>query len=81
MDDAVEDFTEFMVGRWAALVRFGYGLTGDVGLAEDLAQIALTRACASWSKVRRADNPDAYVRKIMINSNRTRVRGRGCPST
>jgi RNA polymerase sigma-70 factor (sigma-E family) len=70
------EFTEFMLGRWPALVRFGYGLTGDLGLAEDLAQTALTRACASWPRVRRADDPDAYIRKIMINSNRSRFRGR-----
>ncbi len=77
MDRAsTEDFTEFMLSRWSALVRFGYGLTGDLGLAEDLAQTALTRAFASWARVSRAANPDGYVRKIMINSNRTRLRGR-----
>lgn len=56
---AADEFTDFMLSRWAGLVRFGYGLTGDQGLAEDLAQTALTRACASWSKVRRAADPDA----------------------
>jgi RNA polymerase sigma-70 factor (sigma-E family) len=71
-----DEFAEFMLGRWSGLVRFGYGLTGDLGFAEDLAQTALTRACASWPRVRRADNPDAYVRKIMINSNRSRLRKR-----
>jgi RNA polymerase sigma-70 factor (sigma-E family) len=75
----VDEFTEFMVARWPALVRFGYGLTGDLGLAEDLAQIALVRACASWHRVRRAHDPDSYVRKIMINSNRNRFRGRRVP--
>lgn len=67
----MEEFTAFMLGRWSALVRFGYGLTGDRDLAEDLAQTALTRACVAWARVRRADDPDAYVRKIMINSNRS----------
>src|SRR5579863_8054817 len=65
-----------MHSRWTRLVRFGYGLTGDQGLAEDLAQTALTRACASWSKVRHAADPDAYVYRIMINSNRSRFRAR-----
>ena len=74
---AADEFTDFMLSRWAGLVRFGYGLTGDQGLAEDLAQTALTRACASWTRVRRASSdPDAYVRRIMINSNRSRFRGR-----
>ncbi len=70
------EFTEFMHGRWSTLVRFGYGLTGDLGLAEDLAQTALTRACVAWPRVRRADDPDAYVRRIMINTNRSRLRRR-----
>jgi hypothetical protein len=41
MDPRAEaEFTGFMNGRWSALVRLGYGLTGDQGLAEDLAQTA-----------------------------------------
>jgi RNA polymerase sigma-70 factor (sigma-E family) len=70
------EFSDFMQGRWAQLVRLGYGLTGDPGLAEDLAQTALARAYASWSKVRRAGNPDAYVRRIMIKANHSRFRKR-----
>ncbi len=76
---ATEEFTEFMVARWAPLVRFGYGLTGDLGTAEDLTQTALARAFASWPRVRRAADPDAYVRKIMVNSNRNRFRSRRVP--
>jgi RNA polymerase sigma-70 factor (sigma-E family) len=77
MDPRAEaEFTEFMNGRWAALVRLGYGLTGDQGLAEDLAQTALARAYASWPRVRRAGNPDAYVRRIMLNASHNRFRRR-----
>jgi RNA polymerase sigma-70 factor (sigma-E family) len=68
------EFREFMIGRWPALVRFAYGLTGDRGMAEDLAQTALAKAYASWGRVRRADDPDAYVRKILINANHGRFR-------
>jgi len=77
MDPRAEaEFTEFMNGRWSALVRLGYGLTGDQGLAEDLAQTALARAYASWPRVRRAGDPDAYVRRIMLNANHSRFRKR-----
>jgi DNA-directed RNA polymerase specialized sigma24 family protein len=48
---AEADFDEFMHGRWPQLVRLGYGLTGDVGLAEDLAQTALACAYASWPRI------------------------------
>ncbi|ACU69080.1 RNA polymerase, sigma-24 subunit, ECF subfamily [Catenulispora acidiphila DSM 44928] len=70
------EFHAFMVGRWPSLVRFAYGLTGDHGHAEDLAQAALAKALVSWSRVRRADDPDAYVRRILINLNRRRFRRR-----
>ena len=77
MDSRAEaEFTEFMHGRWSRLVRLGYGLTGDLGLAEDLAQTALAKAFASWPRVRRAEDPDAYVRRIMVNANSNRFRKR-----
>jgi RNA polymerase sigma-70 factor (sigma-E family) len=71
---ADEEFSEFMHGRWAQLVRLGYGLTGDLQTAEDLAQTAFARAYASWSRVRKADSPDAYLRRIVVNANRNRFR-------
>ncbi len=60
-------FEEFVAGRGQALQRFGYALTGDWALAEDLLQTALARAYPRWSRLQR-DNPEAYVRKIMINT-------------
>jgi RNA polymerase sigma-70 factor (sigma-E family) len=68
------EFREFMHARWPAMVRLAYGLTGDQGHAEDVAQAAFARAYASWAKVRRADDPDAYVRQIVVNQNRNRFR-------
>jgi RNA polymerase sigma-70 factor (sigma-E family) len=69
-----EQFREFMVSRWPELVRLGYALTGDRWLAEDLAQTALASACTAWWRVRRADDPDAYVRRILINASNRRFR-------
>ena len=37
-------FREFMHARWPAVVRLAYGLTGDQGHAEDVAQAAFARA-------------------------------------
>lgn len=71
-----DEFREYMQARWSHLVRLAYGLTGDRGLAEDLAQTALAKTYASWSRVRRADDPDAYVRRILINANSGRFRKR-----
>jgi RNA polymerase sigma-70 factor (sigma-E family) len=71
---ADDEFSQFMHSRWAQLVRLGYGLTGDLHTAEDLAQTAFARAYASWGRVRRADDPDAYVRRIVVNANHNRFR-------
>jgi RNA polymerase sigma-70 factor (sigma-E family) len=68
------EFREFMHARWPTVVRLAYGLTGDQGHAEDVAQAAFARAYASWPRVRRAGDPDAYVRQIVVNENRNRFR-------
>jgi len=60
-------FEEFVGARGNALQRFGYLLTGDWALAEDLMQTALARAYQRWSRIDN-DNPEGYVRKIMVNT-------------
>src|ERR1700757_210461 len=69
-----DEFDAFMRGRWPAMVRLAYARTGDAGHAEDVAQAAFARAYASWGRGRRAGDPDAYVRRILINENRKRFR-------
>ena len=69
-----QEFGQFMTARWPGLVRLAYGLTGDRWLAVDIAQAALASAYAAWWRVRRADDPDAYVRRIVVNANRNRFR-------
>jgi RNA polymerase sigma-70 factor (sigma-E family) len=71
-----EEFGQFMAGRWPGLVRLAYGLTGDRWLAEDIAQSTLASAYAAWWRVSRADDPDAYVRRILINTSNRRFRRR-----
>jgi RNA polymerase sigma-70 factor (sigma-E family) len=70
------EFQAYMAARWPVLVRTAYLLTGDRFLAEDLAQTALTRVYASWRRVRRADDVDAYVRRVLVNANSGRFRKR-----
>jgi RNA polymerase sigma-70 factor (sigma-E family) len=56
------------------MVRLAYGLTGDLGHAEDVAQAAFARAYASWGRLARTGDPDAYLRQIVVNENRRRFR-------
>ena len=77
MDAAAADqFSEFAHSRWPGLVRLAYAVCGDRGQAEDLAQTALANAYASWSRVRRADDPDSYLRRIVLNAHRSGYRKR-----
>lgn len=70
------EFHDFVVARWARLVRTAYLLTGDRHHAEDLAQTTLTRVYQGWARVRASESLDAYVHKIMLRCNASRFRKR-----
>ena len=69
-------FQEFVRARWSHLVRTAYLLTGDAHHAEDLTQTALAKAYRSWRRVARTDNPEAYVRRMLVSCNSDRFRKR-----
>jgi RNA polymerase sigma-70 factor (sigma-E family) len=71
-----EDFSAFAQSRWPGLVRLAFGLTGDRWTAEDIAQATLAKAYVAWWRVRRADDPDAYLRRILVNTSNRRFRRR-----
>ncbi len=58
-------FDEFVAARSRALLRTAYLLTHDHALAEDLLQTSLAKLWLAWSRV---DEPDAYVRKVMVTT-------------
>ncbi len=62
------DFAEYVAVRRPRLVRSAVLLGCPEADAEDLVQTALARALRSWRKVQRADSPDAYVQRILINT-------------
>ncbi len=64
--DRVE-YIDFVTEYYSALCRTAYLLTGSHHTAEDVVQSTLTRAFVQWARVRRADFPDAYVRRMVIN--------------
>jgi RNA polymerase sigma-70 factor (sigma-E family) len=69
------EFDEFVVSAWPRLRWSAYLLTGDLHLAEDLAQTALVRTYAAWRRVRREDAL-AYARRTLVNANIDRLRRR-----
>ncbi len=62
-----EEFRDFVSTRLHRLSRLAYLLTGDHHAAEDLLQNALIRVGTRWGRVAAADDPDAYVRRILYN--------------
>ena len=71
-----EEFREFTRNRASPLHQSAYLLCGDWHLAHDLVQDTLVKAYQHWPRVRQADNPDAYVRRILVNEVRGRWRRR-----
>jgi RNA polymerase sigma-70 factor (sigma-E family) len=64
-----EAFDEFARGRMPALLRFAHVLTGDPTRAADLVQDALERTLLAWPRVVNKDDPEAYVRRAIVNRN------------
>ncbi|MEV7778727.1 SigE family RNA polymerase sigma factor [Kitasatospora sp. NPDC088351] len=71
-----EDFQVFVVAVWPRLLRTAFLLTGQQQAGEDLVQSTLERAYAAWGKVRKANTPEAYVRRILVNEHARRLRRR-----
>ena len=64
----VPDFDAWVAARGSGLIRFAYLVTGDRGRAEEAVQDALAKACGRWARICRADDPDAYVRRMVVNA-------------
>jgi RNA polymerase sigma-70 factor (sigma-E family) len=65
--DGTAEFDEFFRATWPRLFRTAYAVAGDAASAEDALQAAYAKAYASWRRVRRAEHPEAYVRRIVVN--------------
>ncbi len=61
------DFDHFVADRQRALLRFAAVLTGDPHLAEDLVAAVLGRAWQRWGRISVMEQPNAYVRRMIVN--------------
>ena len=68
MDIEAEGFAQFIEARQLALQRTAWLLTNDWALAQDLVQTALARSWPYWERIRRRDDPEIYVRRVMVNT-------------
>jgi RNA polymerase sigma-70 factor (sigma-E family) len=72
--DHSAEFDAFVAGSGSRLLRTAYLLTGDQRSAEDLLQDALLRVWSRWSRVRAADHPLAYARRVLVTTSVSRWR-------
>lgn len=67
-------FTEFVAARQQPLLRAARLLTGNAADAEELLQESLARCVPVWARI--ADDPEPYVRTVMVRQNISRWRRR-----
>ena len=68
MFDEPPGFRDYVAARQRALLRTARMLTGNQHTAEDLVQATLERVWPRWSRIVRDGDPDAYVRRVLINT-------------
>ncbi|WP_035759472.1 SigE family RNA polymerase sigma factor [Granulicoccus phenolivorans] len=62
-----EEYARFVRGSSARLLSIARALCQDAHQAEDLTQQTLEKAYLKWGRVRRADDPHRYVRRMLVN--------------
>jgi RNA polymerase sigma-70 factor (sigma-E family) len=68
MDGEADGFARFIEAREQALQRTAWLLTNDWALAQDLVQTTLARSWPYWGRIERGDDPEIYVRRVMMNT-------------
>jgi RNA polymerase sigma-70 factor (sigma-E family) len=67
-------FDAFVRTRLPALLRFAHAVSGDPHTAADLVQDALERTGLHWSRLDADGDPEAYVRRAIVNGRISRWR-------
>ena len=68
------DFEEYVSARGQNLLRFAFVLAGDRQVAQDITQAALTNAFRRWEHIQSVNQPEAYVRRAIVNEYLSHVR-------
>jgi RNA polymerase sigma-70 factor (sigma-E family) len=71
-----ERFAAYVRERGDRMLRVAVLLTGDWHAAEDLVQASLVKLYRAWPRLDTGADPDAYLRRIMINTHRSWWRAR-----
>jgi RNA polymerase sigma-70 factor (sigma-E family) len=63
-----EEFAAFVLAATPRLRRTAYLMCRDWHLAEDLTQLTLAKMYASWGRIWRTVNLEAYSRRVLMNA-------------
>lgn len=66
MDEAA--FEGFAAARWGSMTRAAVLMGCSRSEAEDAVQTALIKCFVHWGRISRADRPDAYAYRVLINT-------------
>jgi RNA polymerase sigma-70 factor (sigma-E family) len=72
--DGFREFVQTHTGAWS---RLAFVLAGSHTAAEDLMQTALLKTAKRWGRVRRYEQPEAYVRRAIYHAAVSQWRRRG----
>ena len=76
-DGGIEErFADYVRERGDHHLRVAVLLTGDWHAAEDLVQASLVKLYRAWPRLDTDADPDAYLRRIMVNTHRSWWRAR-----
>lgn len=76
-----DTFADFFAEGYPRLVRAVLPATRDLGVAEEVAQEAMTRVFTRWGRVSQLDSPIGYAYVAALNVHRRRARRRWAPLT
>lgn len=62
------DFEAYVGEQWDVLLRMARRLVPDPTEAQDLMQVALTKAFLNWDRISGTDRPNSYLYRIMVNT-------------
>jgi RNA polymerase sigma factor (sigma-70 family) len=63
-----DDIDTFLAARWSSLFRLACLLTGSPTEVDDLLQETVVKVYLRWTKISRTQLPEAYVRRVMVNT-------------
>ncbi len=70
-EDLDERFTAFVRSRGQHHLRMATLLTGNPDAAEDLVQASLLKLYRVWPRIDTSGEPDAYLRRVIVNTGRS----------